>query len=901
MAKVEPGPVSPTPATGEPVRMMAQPDEGGDNASRKTRMARFALSAQRARKDADLLATVAKAAHAQKAKAQAGQRPPVTPKIIDLNQRTTIEQMGLSKLFSSRASSRRRGGRYGAEPPPEWAGAAKLVRDLGETVTCVAVSEDDSLFAAGSILPAGHNAMVFSTKTGATVASFKAKSGVNAVCFAGVGKQTLLIAGCMTGDMHLWHVNDGSLYYEHKFIGNVHSMAIGAGGTRLAVGGVATHVVVYCLALPDESTATSLQSPTQMLTELVRFKTAGTVNSLSLCADASVLCTGGDSKLVQLWGLHTPEAIEARAGEPMVAFRCSSTVYSLALSPRCDRLAVGTVDCTDVYQLSPVSEHKIIRPPATPLPRPSPMGSSPTRTLTQAAFGKTRRERIRHDSMTAEQRDVIIAPPATPLPRASPMGSSPTRTLTQAAFGKTRRERIRHDSITAEQRDVIAADCASEQPTPGGTGGAGGGKTVARHAENVVECPGVVLEPLLWLECPAQQGGVAFSQEGKIAVAGDQLVTVFDTVSGATLCKMPRTARVRCCALTSTGSIVVVGGFDKKVTMYNVCAGTEMSHFTCADDSVWSVHLSADSSLLAIGSGQTTNTAKGYVCLYDANAHGPGPTGGTSPGLLARWDHPRVVWCVRLSPDGTVLVAADWNMKMTVYDTHPSQLRQIQQFELFTSMSFSCLGRSMQFSPDNSHLALGCWSGNAHLYRLSRAASGARTAAAGAPAPPSCTPSLSGNFVLGTPKPPPSPLEMYEIARVKRTDRVYAVGLDAHGQHMCVGGRDKTVALYEIEPDGAQHKTSLIWTAVAEDFVYAVAMSADLTYCVYGGTNKAVVVLDGRTGVPDWRVALPGAVWCISMLPDSSRMAVWRAAHSERVRSGQPARRVAVAHGDVNL
>jgi WD40 repeat protein len=196
---------------------------------------------------------------------------------------------------------------------------------------------------------------------------------------------------------------------------------------------------------------------------------------------------------------------------------------------------------------------------------------------------------------------------------------------------------------------------------------------------------------------------------------------------------------------------VVVGGFDKKVTMYNVCAGTEMSHFTCADDSVWSVHLSADSSLLAIGSGQTTNTAKGYVCLYDANAHGPGPTGGTSPGLLARWDHPRVVWCVRLSPDGTVLVAADWNMKMTVYDTHPSQLRQIQQLDLFTSMSFSCLGRSMQFSPDNSHLALGCWSGNAHLYRLSRAASGARTVAAGAPAPPSCTPSLSGNFVLGTP------------------------------------------------------------------------------------------------------------------------------------------------------
>ena len=28
-----------------------------------------------------------------------------------------------------------------------------------------------------------------------------------------------------------------------------------------------------------------------------------------------------------------------------------------------------------------------------------------------------------------------------------------------------------------------------------------------------------------------------------------------------------------------------------------------------------------------------------------------------------------------------------------------------------------------------------------------------------------------------------------------------------------------------------------------------MALSADLTYCAYGGTNKAVVVLDGKTGV----------------------------------------------------
>ena len=199
----------------------------------------LALAAHRATSSnrGGVIGAAAKAARAQ-SNAQAD--PPVTPGsgcaslVVDLNKRTAMERLGVASLkrlgiasfISSRTASRRRGGRYGAEPPPEWTGAAKLVRDLGDTVTCVAVSEDDSLFAAGSIYDKGHNAMVYSTTTGATVASFKAKSAVNAVCFAGVGEQALLIAGCMSGDLHMWHVNDGTVYYEHKFIGSVNSIAV---------------------------------------------------------------------------------------------------------------------------------------------------------------------------------------------------------------------------------------------------------------------------------------------------------------------------------------------------------------------------------------------------------------------------------------------------------------------------------------------------------------------------------------------------------------------------------------------------------------------------------------------------------------------------------------------------
>ena len=67
-----------------------------------------------------------------------------------------------------------------------------------------------------------------------------------------------------------------------------------------------------------------------------------------------------------------------------------------------------------------------------------------------------------------------------------------------------------------------------------------------------------------------------------------------------------------------------------------------------------------------------------------------------------------------------------------------------------------------------------------------------------------------------------------------------------------LAGRDKICALYE-RSEGSD-SMSVLWEALAEDFVYAVTLSRDLTYCAYGGTAKSVVVLDGRTGVQVCRV-----------------------------------------------
>ena len=40
----------------------------------------------------------------------------------------------------------------------------------------------------------------------------------------------------------------------------------------------------------------------------------------------------------------------------------------------------------------------------------------------------------------------------------------------------------------------------------------------------------------------------------------------------------------------------------------------------------------------------------------------------------------------------------------------------------------------------------------------------------------------------------------------------------------------------------------LIWEASSDDFVYSVSLSANLDYCAFGGTQRALVVLNGRTG-----------------------------------------------------
>ena len=81
-------------------------------------------------------------------------------------------------------------------------------------------------------------------------------------------------------------------------------------------------------------------------------------------------------------------------------------------------------------------------------------------------------------------------------------------------------------------------------------------------------CSDVIdFQPLIYLgECRAQQGGIAFARSGsRLIVGAGNRVHVIDIATGGSLRNFEAHGRVRCVAISSDGSAVLFGGFDKSV------------------------------------------------------------------------------------------------------------------------------------------------------------------------------------------------------------------------------------------------------------------------------------------------------------------------------------------------
>ena len=266
---------------------------------------------------------------------------------------------------------------------------------------------------------------------------------------------------------------------------------------------------------------------------------------------------------------------------------------------------------------------------------------------------------------------------------------------------------------------------------------------------------------------------------------------------------------------------LLIGGLDTQVTLHQMNRGANLYDYSCDSKSICkSVHLSSTSSRLAIG---LDKQGKGLVALWDT----------TSIVQLKQWHHEKPMWAVRLSPDARLLAAAGWDMRLTLYSTSSFAMLQQISYEPAGGPAFIW---SLEWSEGQSRLALGCWDHFAYLYALSETDTHGEA--------------RKQQSVLAVPP-------LTEISRVKRADRVYAVALDHNGGYMVTGGRDKRVAMYDTDRgEGGHGKTDArvdavaMWDVPSDDFVYCIALSADMQFVAFGGTAKKVSVLSAMSGAP---------------------------------------------------
>jgi len=436
----------------------------------------------------------------------------------------------------------------------------------------------------------------------------------------------------------------------------------------------------------------------------------------------------------------------------------------------------------------------------------------------------------------------------------------------------------------------------------------------SRSSQRVFE-----VTPSTWFNVSAAQGGVALSDSSTnmLAVGGNQLLSVYSISNGGAIRQMPRDGRVRCVALSNDGTIVVAGGFDKKVTLNLVEGGAHLFNYSSdLSATVRSVHLSRDSSLMAVG---LDGNGKGYVELYDLH----------SDDRLFQHEHAKAVWCVRISPDGQTILAAGYDMKVSVYDS----VKKIKLQEIsYVPRGGPAFIWSMSFSQDGKYIAVGNWNRSVYVYATIRSGSslwswaaqrlydvhnilvrrdiednrvsqssekgsfpGARTSFVASPLPMSPTPPKRPKLLAS------GAVHLSETYEISRSDRVYAVALDASGRFVVIGGRDKAVVMYDIqgalrrrnahgERDAnrsgwASNSTDadddldlpmddavVVWEHNTDDFIYTVSLTADMQYCAYGGTAKRVVVVDGRTGNQLLKIGASGTVWSTSLLQEPPRL-----------------------------
>jgi len=310
--------------------------------------------------------------------------------------------------------------------------------------------------------------------------------------------------------------------------------------------------------------------------------------------------------------------------------------------------------------------------------------------------------------------------------------------------------------------------------------------------------------------------GANMSGDGKrVAVAlEDWNAHIYDVSTGCILNTVKSDNRVRSVCLDNEGGRLLAGGFDKKVRHYHIEHGYERTcqfQKSISDRVVQSVSLDREGHLLAIGTGV------GHVYLHNLQENDQKHTLVLEAG--------KVVYVVKLSPDGKFLAIGDYQPSVKLYSVENKEVvwkkEDTKPPSFIWGLDIKQLGGTL--SSDTKYvMAVGSWDCNALVYDFSME---------------------SGRF---------NEPVLRKNCSFKRTDRVFDVCLSENANMLALAGRDCKAVLYNLASDNPVLNAFEFEDA---DRVYCVALSPGAVYLAFGGVAKQVKVyrVAGRVHVQTYK------------------------------------------------
>jgi len=315
---------------------------------------------------------------------------------------------------------------------------------------------------------------------------------------------------------------------------------------------------------------------------------------------------------------------------------------------------------------------------------------------------------------------------------------------------------------------------------------------------------------------------ISLSGDGNTVCVGENdEASVFDIDSGSQIHSFKIEGRIKTVFLDQNGEMLLVGGFDKKIRLYNIYSGFDKTKtFELKCGNIQSVSLDDAGTLIAFGTStghvyvyalpfeESMQTACSHISVEESGSH--------SVVFHEKTENSEQIYVVKLSPDGKILGYGSYSheaklYKLSLTDNNHTFLFRHGPDQGYIGPPAFVWGLDIKINETSYVVAIGCWNNNASVYRFNK-----KTFQRDA-----CT----LNFI--------------------QEDRVFDVCLSNSGDTLVVGGRDKKVRLYNLTDKLLSQDISVnecFQEFDDADRVYCVAISPNGQHIAYGGVHKEVRV-----------------------------------------------------------